>query len=330
MRRFAFYPSQVSDLMQYLTQPDADKGRILIREYPVQFRQWLTTLPGQTVVEEVGGTTAQDLSDPDAYWDEALSDLADDVTEEVAIGFQHAVAENLSWSLQPGLDEEGEEIEDDYDSPISWGSERARGRYPLGDPRSPTFMHMEYAGDVKNQWLVHFTQDAYKIANGGFTRGIDDPTMIGVTTRDEVEQLKAGGGYNFAYQLHDYIRHGRYSYDDVDALELTHPWKYGPEAVLFRASGILAYHEADNEPQVIFWGESADTIIPVTAPLFSCLTDRVLVDTKLIEESIAWIVTNFRQYRNHLLCRHYDVPDEVYLEREEREMRENERHNRGW
>ena len=112
------------------------------------------------------------------------------------------------------------------------------------DPHSPSYLHMSYVDDVNNEWLIHGTNDATAIESKGFTRGAWDYTTLGLT-RHFVESVKSGG-FNFALFAT--------AFDEETILG------YGKEAVVFRASGIQVFHYGDNQPQVIFVGNTAHSI----------------------------------------------------------------------
>lgn len=166
-----------------------------------------------------------------------------------------------------------------------------------GDPASPTFLHMDYQGIVRNQWLIHFTDDAWGIHAKGFQRGVWNLAQLGLTTHVP-ESEKESGGYNFSYLLSDFAQYGK---------ERFRGWKYGKEAVLFRASGLVVYHHGDQEPQVIFEGKSARDIVPISETnegygVHSCRTDDLLFEADL-EDVVGWVVSNYSQYRKHLVCK---------------------------
>ena len=70
-------------------------------------------------------------------------------------------------------------------------------------------------------------------------------------------------GYNFAYTAGDASRYG-FSRGSA---------KYGDEAVIFQAPYLLFDHLGDQEPQCIFWGPSARSIVLVTdASRAPCIT----------------------------------------------------------
>ena len=41
---------------------------------------------------------------------------------------------------------------------------------------APTFMHMEFMGDVEDEWLVHLTDYSSDILSDGFTKGMGEGT----------------------------------------------------------------------------------------------------------------------------------------------------------
>ena len=152
---------------------------------------------------------------------------------------------------------------------------------------------------IKNQWLIHFTDNANDIAREGFKFGVSEQDKLGLTTHLG-EFDKKYGGYNFAYMLSDFMRYGVPDYNRGTE------FKYGSNAVIFRASGIKLWHSSDNEPQVIFWGETAANIIPIIESddakwaIFSNKTNRVLYASDNLEIVVKWLVQNFEQYRKQL------------------------------
>lgn len=144
---------------------------------------------------------------------------------------------------------------------------------------------------VKNQWLIHLTNDAEEIAREGFKYGVDDLTKLGLTSYFKREYKKIGG-YNFAFTLNDFSKY----------------WKkgdYGGEAVIFNASGIRVFHNGDEEYQVIFKGSTATNIIPITKgenEIWGVYnkSDRLLYENDDLRKVADWVVNNFSQYRKNL------------------------------
>jgi len=87
--------------------------------------------------------------------------------------------------------------------------------------------------------FVHFTNNADEIIKNGFAKGIDNISILGMTTHLG-DEYKNRGGLNFAYYIKDIdnIRKDRY--------------RYGKECVMFDGIGIRAYHKIDKEYEVIF------------------------------------------------------------------------------
>lgn len=154
---------------------------------------------------------------------------------------------------------------------------------------------------VKNQWLIHFTDHADEVAKDGFTRGVDDMTKLGLTTCLS-DFDKEYGGYDFSFLLTDFQKYGSESRSGGDRNE----YKYGAEAVIFRASGIKLYHYGDEEPQVIFYGNTARNITPILFgdekkwKISSTRTGNTLYEADDMEEIVRWFTINYAQYRKHL------------------------------
>lgn len=166
----------------------------------------------------------------------------------------------------------------------------------IPDAEYPTWAHMDFTRLVKNTWLIHFTNNADEIASSGFKRGVDDHTKLGLTTQMG-EYDKKFGGYNFAYDAT--TNYGRYIGSNSSP-------KYGSEAVLFRASGIEVWHHGDEEPQVIFYGNTARDIIPISGgeeyrwAVKNIKTGGDLYGSDSIEEVTDWVIKNHSQYRKVL------------------------------
>lgn len=262
MKRLSYISNELVYLKDYLTMSDRDKAIELATQNPYMFTSFLQQRE-DLFKEELG---------EDVYI-ELVEELDEDVT-------QHGEA---NYELINALPEYV--LEEFY----NWG------RY-ADDPYAPSFLFMEYVDLVKNQWLIHFTNDAYSVATEGFTYGTPNYTHLGLTTYF-TEGYKSGG-YNFAYLLSDYLRHG---------FERHGP-KYGKEAVIFRASGIQVYHYGDQEPQVIFDGASAQDIIPIYEADGTWFTGaehpktgNPLYQSDDIDKVVDWIVANFNQYKRLLI-----------------------------
>jgi hypothetical protein len=171
--------------------------------------------------------------------------------------------------------------------------------YDTAMPGSPSWYYMDFRGYVKNQWLIHFSDRSKEIwRDQKFKYGMDDYTALGLTTYYKDEPKKYGG-YNFAYDIADYAKYGRSSYQGGR-------WKYGKEAVIFKASGVKVWHHGDEEPQVIFLGNTAKDIVHLeqTDPGPWGVVNSKKGNTIFIGELpdvVKWVVKNFDQYKAVLL-----------------------------
>ncbi|MEK6828580.1 MAG: GNAT family N-acetyltransferase [Nanoarchaeota archaeon] len=170
---------------------------------------------------------------------------------------------------------------------------------PIPESEYPAWSYFDNSPElVKNQWLIHFTNNADDIAREGFKFGVDDMTKLGLTT-NLGEFDKKYGGYNFAYLLSDFPKYSRRSYTQGGG------HKYGKEAVVFNASGIKLWHHGDEEPQVIFYGKTASNIIPITRGenaewAIRGKDGRVLFENDELQRVVQWLVSNYSQYRKQL------------------------------
>ncbi len=189
---------------------------------------------------------------------------------------------------------------------------RAEGSYQYAlneDPtRAPSYLYFDTPELIKNRWLIHFTGDADSIQRQGFTTGMDDLQQLGLT--DYIDVQHKPGGYNFAFLLDDFDHYGR------DPMDYRSGWKYGPEAVLFRADGLRVWHSGDGEPQVIFWGADATDVVVLEPSGFTvrgeeqdgwvpvpCGGQEPPYGAEDLSAVVQWVVDNFDQYRNVLTCR---------------------------
>jgi len=173
------------------------------------------------------------------------------------------------------------------------------------DADSPSWLFMDDPKIVKNQWMIHFTNDADAIACQGFKYGMDDFTRLGLTTH--IRNTGKPGGYNFAYDVDEWERyaHGR------------HGFKYGDEAVLFRASGVKVWHHGDGEYQIVFVGATAKDIVPLTKGGYGGgwwangrgKGGREEQDSEQgdgsfdsLSEAVDWVTANYNQYKRLLTC----------------------------
>lgn len=172
--------------------------------------------------------------------------------------------------------------------------------FNLDKTQFPSWYYLSNAELIKNQWLIHFTNDAEGIINQGF-KGIRDISTLGLTKRINKNQ-RENDGYNFAYTIDDFDEFGKTSHSYRDMR-----YKYGKNAILFKASGIKIWHKTDVEPQVIFRGNRTSNKIPITLGSISNLyevknkkTGDVLYKTPEMMEAVKWIINNFDTYRKVL------------------------------
>lgn len=163
----------------------------------------------------------------------------------------------------------------------------------------PSWEYMSYRGDIKNQWLVHFSDTAQDIVSDGtFKYGVDNLARLGLTKHmSDVD--KQYGGYNFAYRLQDVSKYARKRRTE---------YKYGSDGVIFKASGILVDHYGDEEPQVIFYGKSVTNIIYFNFNdgidkwvIYSNKTNSPVVKFDELEDLLYWVEKNFDQYRKSIV-----------------------------
>lgn len=158
-------------------------------------------------------------------------------------------------------------------------------------PGFPSWNHMDYANLIKNQWLIHFSDNAAKIVNDKkFKYLMGDYTQLGLTTMYKQDSFdKTDNGYGFAYALSDFVKYS----------SNRNGFKYGNEAVLFTASGIRVHHYGDEEPQVIFYGPTANNFVY----LENTDGDWVVGDNIYqgdLENVVKWVVKNYKQYKNKI------------------------------
>jgi hypothetical protein len=171
----------------------------------------------------------------------------------------------------------------------------------------PTTFFFSDAEIIKRQWLIHLTDHAKDVWSNGFKYGTYDMTELGLTTY-KTQDSKQYGGYNFAYTINDFERYG-------DTGDHRHNFKYGDEAILFRSSGVRAYHYGDDEYQTIFWGDNASDIIWLEYGeiewgdregeecwfIESRKTGKRLIESENINDLIYWVEKNYNQYKKHLV-----------------------------
>lgn len=240
----------------------------------------------------------------DILWLKSYLTMSDaEKGEELSRTFTPTFTEYIENNFPEVWETVKDRVEDGYlDSPEGIPSEVFAGFYKddsdqfmqMDPAECPSFMHMDYEGIVKNQWLIHKTDDADGICRSGFTYGMSDLSKLGLTTWFKNEGMdKKEGGYNFAFLTRD-----------AAAAE----GKYGSEAIIFRASGLMVYHYGDEETQVIFRGSEAHDIIPVYKQdgQWALSTDNrgtPAFQADSLSDIVEWIRTHYSQYRKVIVKR---------------------------
>ena len=150
---------------------------------------------------------------------------------------------------------------------------------------SPAYETMSYVKYGRPGWLVHFTDDAWAIADKGFMYGHPDLEGLHLTTWKR--ERKGQAGYDFAFEAsgRDIRRVGD---------------KYGSQMVLFWSSGVEAYHSGDEEHQVVFWGSSVrtDMIFPAVERDGMWMVEgrggRLLYSDESVQKVIGWMESDWR------------------------------------
>lgn len=220
-----------------------------------------------------------------------------------------------TWYLFPDWAEENgytEEVEEALGQPIDEDSPEQGHNVPkeimdefkdysieylhMHDPAElPSSQFFDVQGKMlpRSTWLVHFSNHASSIVDQGFTHGVAQPDQLGLTTYF-THDSKKNGGYNFAF-----LAGSR----DADIAAIN--GKYGRDCVVFQNSGVLAYHNSDNENQVIFWGPDVDrrhlALIRKIEGEWCVLSRKgIAMFRGDFEKAVAWVVQNHRQYSRQL------------------------------
>lgn len=176
---------------------------------------------------------------------------------------------------------------------------------------------------VHNEWMVHFSDYADKIAKEGFTKGNDYEGKLKSAT---YQRGKTEGGYNYAYLASDVI--GGKGYKFLDYLkERETPF------VMFKGNGYRFHHNQDEEDQVVLnniqkgtmvfvrrlydqwcvlstanpnWKNRTKDINPRPEDeRFAMYNPRNIIEGILysdddINKVIKWVMNNFDQYRSKI------------------------------
>ena len=285
---------------------------LLLQEYVdsdvVKLQQYLNSTPEQKVAEIVGMIGYKQIIDE--YFIKNRGLYAKEINWNAGketISITELYKQALAFRKWDVLKQKNpilyEEIVDSLSERIEVGGadfHNFMNNFGIETAMIPSWFFLSQPTLVKNQWLVHGTSrmDGRMMAKRGFIKGIADPTKLGLTTW--LPGKKIGDGYNFAYTPEDFEKYG------LDGNEL----KYGDGTFLvFRASGIRCWHNADDEYQVIFHGKTARDIVFVDEVMgtytIHSKKGKPLVQTSLEGKNspidlVNWVIDNYDQYRRSI------------------------------
>lgn len=218
-------PSPLDRLVDHLTGDEVDQGRDLMANMRWKAAKWLVDSPWlDAFADEVG-------LDVDEYDDDESLARAIQNRYLIEIGWR-------DWDLPDGMFEGFREYAD---------GKRWLGR----SADSPSWAFMHFDKRVNDARLVHFSDRAADICQGGFEKGVADPTKLGLTGQLHPDERRREG-YNFAFRAGDVDQYAQRS--------RSNEWKYGSSAVVLEADAVIVWHFGDEEPQAIFWGPNAETL----------------------------------------------------------------------
>src|SRR5271157_5056161 len=186
---------------------------------------------------------AADLANLKSYLTLSRREMGEELARSFG-GYWKNFVDSEHPELAEKLDEDGymEDFDTIPEDVLSDFLEQYGERALRDDPAmAPTFLTVDYRRDVKNAWLVHFTDYPEAIAKDGFKFGMDRVEQLALTTYFK-EDAKKFGGYNFALDAH---------HRNLEGLGKN----YGKHCVLFQANGIETYRSGDDFEQIIFWGK---------------------------------------------------------------------------
>ena len=156
----------------------------------------------------------------------------------------------------------------------------------------------------QNNWLIHFSSDAKSIKRNGFEIGVENINDLPLTRVYAHAQDKAG--YNFAYLVKDYVN----SSVPLTYL-LNHNFKETANSglLMFKSSGVIVDHLADENEEVIFDGASVNPKkIVLILPDQSSSYKNWIVKSQNPEipdpfsgsilDAINWVKNNWKNNRN--------------------------------
>ncbi len=204
---------------------------------------------------------------------------------------------------------ERDDVPDWVDSDEPWNSDFSRmsaadakdfERYVINqdvNELSPSTAFFTFKKIVpRTTWLVHFSDNVDKILKDGLICGHEEAQSLGLTTQFK-NAKHCRPGWNFAFEYNS-------RYAEIAARGRHGHGKYGDDFVMFQSAGVKAWHNGDEEDQVILWGSLVKDIVPVfqdNSGDYSVTSNvdsgkaYVVGDYKKVAQ---WVVDNFRAYRN--------------------------------
>lgn len=171
----------------------------------------------------------------------------------------------------------------------------------------PPYITMKFKRFFKNQWCIHFTTDAEKVAKEGFKRGHSDINTLS-HTRENIygNKPKDDKGYNYCFLMD--------SEEARNDFDICH---FGlKEAVIFIANGVEVYHYGDHQTQAIFWGPSVKEIIPIKSInnywYIMGKNGKVFKYAYESPSKVAeWVTNNYQQYRKQMSYERHNTEEGI-------------------
>lgn len=205
------------------------------------------------------------------------------------------VDEDEPWEAVDELEQRHPELFQEFGE---WVADKLLADDPTDAPPS---LHMDFERYVRDEWLIHFSDDAGSIWNSGFKYGIspEDHHRVALSTYWKDTVRKKGPGLNFAF-IADQA--ARYVGNNTGRNQ-----KYGREAVMFRADGVLVHHHGDQENQVIFLGRTAHDLVYLWPSeedgkwhVGETKGGRSIFSADQLSDVVKWVERNHGQYRKAL------------------------------
>lgn len=178
-----------------------------------------------------------------------------------------------------------------------WLVAGAMYKFLFGDDDDPSYATLKNPSLLPPRtWLVHFSDNAERIAAQGFLYGHNSFNGLALTTHKSHGSRHRSPGFNFAFTADD--RHLDY---------VANRGKYGHSAVLFRSGGVRAFHYGDDEWQVIFWGPVVKQVVLIERCaggswcILDQYTSRELCVKGSVVEAVRWAIDHGHQYRRKIV-----------------------------